>query len=152
MPDRKFGWTVPVLASSAVRDRFGRTRMSYAGRKFAATVPTVRSWSVRAAAVSTVNAVAASNIPKSSATARPARNRNCDQASFATAATFLVVSQARLALVRDRDYCGSLPSDNARRETTPLPSHNARRGHQFARGRLSPGERLMPLHHAVLSL
>src|SRR5262249_54926545 len=87
MLDRKFGWTVPDPASSAVRDPLGRTRMSKAGRKWAATVPAVRSWDVREAAVSTVNAVAASIIPASSATVRAARNRSCDQASLPIAAT-----------------------------------------------------------------
>jgi hypothetical protein len=82
MPDRKFGWTVPDPASSAVRDALGRTRMSKAGRKWAATVPTVRSWAVREAAVSTVNALAASIIPASSASARVPRKRSCDPASL----------------------------------------------------------------------
>ena len=42
----------------------------------------VRSWAVREAAVSTVNAVAATSMPASSATVRAARNRSCDQASL----------------------------------------------------------------------
>ena len=55
--------------------------MSYAGTKCADTVPMVRSWAVRDAAVSTVNAVVASSIPASSATSRTVRNRSWDQAS-----------------------------------------------------------------------
>ena len=47
----------------------------------------VRICAVRAAAVSTVNAVAATSIPASRASARPDRNRSCDQASLRTAGT-----------------------------------------------------------------
>jgi hypothetical protein len=56
-------------------------------------VPTVRSWDVRDAAVSTVNAVAASSTPASSAIVRAARKRSCDQASRPNAA---VSPRARL--------------------------------------------------------
>ena len=56
--------------------------MSYAARKWADTVPVVRSWEVREAAVSTVNAVAATSMPASRATVRTAPNRSCDQASL----------------------------------------------------------------------
>ncbi len=87
MPDRKSGWTVPVADSSLLRAPAGRTRMSYAGRKCAETVPMVRICAVRAAAVSTVNAVAATRIPASRASARPLRNRSCDQAILPIAGT-----------------------------------------------------------------
>ena len=45
-------------------------------------MPVVRSWAVREAAVSTVNAVAATSMPASRATVRTAPNRSCDQASL----------------------------------------------------------------------
>ena len=43
---------------------------------------------MRAAAVSTVNAVVATSIPASSARARPVRNLSCDQASLLITGTF----------------------------------------------------------------
>ncbi len=47
--------------------------MSYAARKCALTVPAVRSWEVRALAVSTQNAMTATRIPSSRAADRAAR-------------------------------------------------------------------------------
>ena len=57
----------------------------------------VRICAVRAAAVSTVNAVAATSIPASRASARPDRNRSCDQASLRTAGTCSLFQSAEFS-------------------------------------------------------
>ena len=66
----------------------------------------VRICAVRAAAVSTVNAVAATSIPASSASARPVRNLSCDQASLRITAPSDGRSPGRMASAGPHDYSG----------------------------------------------
>src|SRR5580692_5715460 len=109
----------------------------------------VRICAVRAAAVSTVNALAATRIPASRASARPGRNRSCDQASRFTAGVLRGPFPSRVALAGPCDYSGpylatmqgALPSDNVGRDhIVTRPVAERRRDGAVA------------LHHAVLAL
>jgi hypothetical protein len=91
----------------------------------------VRSCAVLDAAVSTVNAVVASNIPSSSATERTAPDLIWSQVILPIACAAPAWQARRslsLALAPRRScaYRGRIPSDNARPFESPLASNNSR--------------------------